>query len=122
MSNFPAILVTGGAGFIGSSFVALCAAKGCRVVVLDKLTYAGHTANLEWIKGGWQLVQGDIADGTLVAKILREHRVGWVVNFAAESHVDNSISGPAAFIDTNIGGTFQLLEAAREYALSPISI
>jgi dTDP-glucose 4,6-dehydratase len=112
------LLVTGGAGFIGSSFVAACVERGCNVVVLDKLTYAGHKANLEWIKPGkgkWQLIKGDINDKALVAKLLREHAIGRVLNFAAESHVDNSISGPKPFIDTNIGGTFTLLETCRDY-------
>jgi len=115
----PTLLVTGGAGFIGSSFVALCVSRGHRVIVLDALTYAGHRANLEWIApgngGSWELVQGDIADHALVAKLLRDHSVERVLNFAAESHVDNSISGPKAFIDTNITGSFQLLEACRDY-------
>lgn len=111
----PTLLVTGGAGFIGSSFIALAIQKGCKVIVLDKLTYAGHRANLEWIKGGWQLVVGDIADTAVVGKLLREHTVDWIVNFAAESHVDNSIAGPQAFIETNITGTFHLLQACRDY-------
>lgn len=111
------LLVTGGAGFIGSSFVAACVARGQNVVVLDKMTYAAHRANLEWIsgKGGWQLVEGDIADAKLVGKLLRQHGIHAVVNFAAESHVDNSISGPRPFIDTNITGVFHLLEACRDY-------
>lgn len=116
MTDFSStLLVTGGAGFIGSCFVAQCAARGAKVIVLDKLTYAGDRANLEGIKGDWKLVEGDIGDGALVAKLLREHDIGAVVNFAAESHVDNSISGPAAFIETNITGAFVLLEAARAY-------
>ncbi|MDX1975739.1 MAG: dTDP-glucose 4,6-dehydratase [Rickettsiales bacterium] len=115
MTSHPTILITGGAGFIGSSFVGQAAKRGIQAVVLDKLTYAGHRMNLEWIPSGWQLVEGDIVDQALVLKLLREHRIQSVVNFAAESHVDNSISGPAAFIDTNIGGTFSLLEASREY-------
>lgn len=112
------ILVTGGAGFIGSSFVALCVSRGHNVIVLDKLTYAGNRANLDWIKSGWKLVEGDIADIALVRKLLSENAINWLVNFAAESHVDNSIAGPRPFIDTNITGTFQLLEAAREHAKS----
>jgi len=115
MSKYKNLLVTGGAGFIGSTFVAQCVARGCNIIVLDKLTYAGHRENLEWIKGSWQLVEGDIADRPLVEKLLREHKIDALLNFAAESHVDNSISGPKAFIDTNITGTFQLLEAARGY-------
>lgn len=120
------ILVTGGAGFIGSCFVAQSVARGLEVIVLDKMTYAAHRDNLEWIKprrspqgeGGWKLVEGDIADAPLVAGLLRQHRIGAVVNFAAESHVDNSIAGPRPFIDTNITGTFLLLEACRDYWLS----
>ena len=116
MTQYKNLLVTGGAGFIGSTFVAQCAARGCKLVVLDKLTYAGRRENLEWIKGGWELVVGDICDRALALKLLREHAIDALINFAAESHVDNSISGPAAFIETNITGTFALLEAAREYA------
>ncbi|MDE3060029.1 MAG: dTDP-glucose 4,6-dehydratase [Pseudomonadota bacterium] len=106
------LLITGGAGFIGSSFVAQCAARGCRVVVLDALTYAGHRENVDKHAS---LVVGDIADRDLVRRLLREHAIDAVINFAAESHVDNSIAGPKPFIDTNITGTFQLLEACREY-------
>lgn len=113
------ILVTGGAGFIGSCFVARSVAHGLNVIVLDKLTYAADRSNLEWIKpagsGKWRLVVGDIADLPLVSKLLREHQVRRVVNFAAESHVDNSIAGPKPFIDTNVMGVFVLLEACRDY-------
>jgi dTDP-glucose 4,6-dehydratase len=112
------LLVTGGAGFIGSCFVAQCVARGSNVTVLDKLTYAGHPANLEWIKqtkGKWQLIEGDIADRQLVARLLDEHHIHQVVNFAAESHVDNSIAAPHTFIDTNIVGTFELLQVCRDY-------
>jgi len=114
------ILITGGAGFIGSTFVAQAMARGHKAIVLDALTYAGDAANLEWIpaspKGGsYELVAGNILDRELVSRLLREHQIQWVVNFAAESHVDNSISGPGAFIETNVRGTFELLEAARSY-------
>lgn len=111
------ILVTGGAGFIGSSFVKLCVDKGMQVIVLDALTYAGHTANLEWIsgKGEWELYQGSICDAELVESLLMKYRPSYVVNFAAESHVDNSIHSPGEFIDTNIVGTYRLLEASRAY-------
>lgn len=114
------ILVAGGAGFIGSCFVARCVARGQQVIVLDALTYAGHMANLQWIpqsaKGGsWKLVNGNIADRALVYELLTKHQIGQVVNFAAESHVDNSIAGPLPFIETNITGTFQMLEACRQY-------
>jgi dTDP-glucose 4,6-dehydratase len=115
MTQPETILVTGGAGFIGNAFVSKTVAQGARVVVLDKLTYAGSRRNLEWINHGWELVEGDIADRALVARLLATHRPRWVVNFAAESHVDNSISGPRPFIDTNITGTFELLEACRDY-------
>lgn len=113
MVSHGTLLVTGGAGFIGSAFVRQAIASKQRVVVLDLLTYAGHRVNLEGVDA--QLVEGDIADGALVAKLLAEHKVDAVAHFAAESHVDNSISKPAAFIDTNIVGTYRLLEAARAY-------
>ncbi len=118
MSAPPTLLVTGGAGFIGSCFVALAVSKGAKVVVLDALTYAGGRDNLEGIapKDSWELVEGSVCDGALVSDLLKRHGVSHVVNFAAESHVDNSILGPGAFIDTNIVGTFQLLEACRAYA------
>ncbi len=121
-SSHHTLLVTGGAGFIGSAFVRQAVAAGQRVIVLDVLTYAGHRINLEGVDVNLHtLVVGDIADGTLVAKLLRDHAIDAVAHFAAESHVDNSISKPSAFIDTNIVGTYRLLEAAREYwnALAP---
>ena len=114
------LLVTGGAGFIGSSFVAQAVVRGQHVVVLDKLTYAGHPANLEWInrtapKGRYELVIGDICDEELVAQLLGTHRPDAVVHFAAESHVDNSIASAAEFIRTNINGSYNLLEKSRHY-------
>lgn len=114
------LLVTGGAGFIGSCFVAQAVERGQQVVVLDKLTYAGHRANLEWIdsegwSGSYELVVGDITDGALVAALLNEHQPDAVVHFAAESHVDNSIASPSEFIQTNINGSYTLLEASRQY-------
>jgi dTDP-glucose 4,6-dehydratase len=113
------LLVTGGAGFIGSNFVisTLQSRVGCRIVNLDKLTYAGNLKSLESILGEPRhvFVQGDIADRALVAKTLDEHRITAVVNFAAESHVDRSISGPGAFVHTNVVGTFELLEACRAH-------
>jgi dTDP-glucose 4,6-dehydratase len=112
------ILVTGGAGFIGSNFI-LDWLEQCDepVVNLDKLTYAGNLENLCAIENDERhiFVKADIGDFNLVARVLREHRVRAIVNFAAESHVDRSIHGPGAFIQTNIVGTFQLLEAARAY-------
>jgi len=112
------ILVTGGAGFIGANFVLdWLAATGEPVVNLDKLTYAGNLGNLESIAGDSRhaFVRGDIGDARAVGALLREHRPRAIVNFAAESHVDRSIHGPAAFIETNIVGTFNLLEATREW-------
>jgi dTDP-glucose 4,6-dehydratase len=112
------ILTTGGAGFIGSNFVLdWLAGSNEPVLNLDKLSYAGNLANLASLHGDARhvFVQGDIGDAALVARLLREHRPRAVVNFAAESHVDRSIHGPADFIQTNIVGTFQLLEAVRAY-------
>ena len=110
------ILVTGGAGFIGSNFVLdWIAAEGEGVVNLDKLTYAGNPANLAALAGDKRhvFVEGDIGDAPLLARLFAEHRPRAVVHFAAESHVDRSIHGPAAFVQTNVVGTFTLLEAAR---------
>lgn len=112
------LLVTGGAGFIGSAFVANAVSNGHCVYVLDALTYAGHKENLEWIEqkpGKWELIVGNICDGALVSKLLKEKEIDAVVNFAAESHVDNSISSPSEFIETNIIGVYRMLEAARQY-------
>ena len=110
-------LVTGGAGFIGGNFVLEAVAKGVRVVNLDALTYAGNRDTLSSLEGNANhvFVQGDIGDRALVERLLREHRPDAVVNFAAESHVDRSIDGPAAFVHTNVVGTLALLEAARDY-------
>jgi dTDP-glucose 4,6-dehydratase len=108
------ILVTGGAGFIGSNFVELAIQSGHRVVVLDSLTYAGHRENLELIhlKNQCELVVGNICDSELVPRLLKEHRINALINFAAESHVDRSINGPSAFVETNIVGTFNLLTSS----------
>jgi dTDP-glucose 4,6-dehydratase len=112
------ILVTGGAGFIGSCFVRqwLTGDRG-RLVNLDKLTYAGNLDSLAPVADDPRhvLVEGDIADGTLVARLLDEYRPEAVVNFAAESHVDRSIEGPSAFVQTNVVGTCELLDACRHY-------
>lgn len=110
-------LVTGAAGFIGSCFVRQLCAQGHNVVVLDALTYAGHRENLESMPGPGEmkLVIGDIADSTLVSRLLQQSHVDALINFAAESHVDRSITGPRAFIDTNILGTFSLLTASHAY-------
>jgi dTDP-glucose 4,6-dehydratase len=106
-------LVTGGAGFIGSAFVRLLAQGGHRITVLDALTYAGHRENLEGVKA--ELVVGNICDGPLVSRLLKEHQINVVVNFAAESHVDRSISSPAEFIETNVRGTCALLTASLDH-------
>jgi dTDP-glucose 4,6-dehydratase len=109
------ILVTGGAGFIGANFVRLALAEtAARVVVLDKLTYAGSRENLAGLDGArLAFVLGDIADRATVRGLFAEHRPTALVNFAAESHVDRSIEDASAFIQTNIVGAFELLEAAR---------
>lgn len=112
------ILVTGGAGFIGSNFVLdWIAATGEPVVNLDALTYAGNLRNLAALEGDARhvFVHGDICDRGLVDRLLAEHRPRAIVHFAAESHVDRSIHGPAAFMRTNVEGSFTLLEAARAH-------
>jgi dTDP-glucose 4,6-dehydratase len=113
------ILVTGGAGFIGGNFVLdwLKVPANEGIINLDKLTYAGNLATLESLKNDPRhiFVHGDIGDKALVTKLLKEHQPRAIVNFAAESHVDRSIHGPADFVETNIVGTFNLLECAREY-------
>jgi dTDP-glucose 4,6-dehydratase len=112
------ILVTGCAGFIGSNFVHTWLAHSEETVVnLDKLTYAGNLANLEKFKNDPRhvFVQGDIGDVTLVSELLAKHQPRAVLNFAAESHVDRSIHGPGDFIQTNVMGTFNLLECVRAY-------
>src|SRR5271163_1139155 len=112
------ILVTGGAGFIGSNFVLdWLATGGGPIVNLDKLTYAGNPQNLASVAEdpAYTFVHGDICDAELVVALLQEHRPRAVVHFAAESHVDRSILGPEAFLRTNIDGTFTLLRAARGY-------
>lgn len=110
-------LVTGGAGFIGGNFVLEAVARGIKVVNLDALTYAGNLDTLASLSGNPNhvFVHGDIGDRALVARLLAEHRPDAVVNFAAESHVDRSIDGPAAFVQTNVVGTLGLLEAVRDY-------
>ena len=112
------ILVTGGAGFIGANFVLdWIAATGEPVVNLDKLTYAGNLGSLSPLArdARHRFVRGDIGDAACVSALLREHRPRAIVNFAAESHVDRSIHGPAAFIETNVVATFNLLDATRAW-------
>ena len=113
-----AIVVTGGAGFIGCNFVRQWLGEEESLAVnLDKLTYAGNLDSLEDLRNHPRhvFVRGDIGDAALTARLLNEHRPAAVVNFAAESHVDRSIDGPAEFVQTNVVGTFRLLEAARTY-------
>jgi len=111
------LLVTGGAGFIGSNFIRIALSKGYSVVVLDAFTYAGHPENLEELKNHPQfsLIIGNICDPKVVAQALEQQQVDAVLNFAAESHVDRSISGPSQFIETNILGTFNLLNCSLDY-------
>lgn len=119
MSDQP-ILVTGGAGFIGSNFVLdWLSTVGSSVINLDKLTYAGNPSNLNSLRSNpaYTFVRGDICDASLVARLLDEYQPRAIVHFAAESHVDRSILGPEAFLDTNVRGTFVLLQAALNYFL-----
>lgn len=116
------ILITGGAGFIGSNFVPYFLEKyqQYNVICLDKLTYAGNLDNLKECEGNprYRFVKGDICDSELVNRIFAENDIRGVIHFAAESHVDNSITGPLPFMQTNFLGTFTLLEAARKYWMS----
>ena len=111
------ILVTGGAVFIGSNFIPyfLQAHENYRIINFDKLTYAGNLQNLKEIEISprYQFIQGDLCDRPLLEKIFSDHDIMGVIHFAAESHVDNSISGPGEFIRTNVNGTFTLLDVAR---------
>ncbi|RYF31430.1 MAG: dTDP-glucose 4,6-dehydratase [Comamonadaceae bacterium] len=113
----PTWLVTGGAGFIGGNFVLEAVAKGIRVVNLDALTYAGNLDTLASLHGdpNHVFVHGNIGDQALVSRLLADHQPDAVINFAAESHVDRSIDGPGAFIQTNVVGTLALLEAVRDH-------
>jgi dTDP-glucose 4,6-dehydratase len=113
------ILITGGAGFIGSNFIVYFLKKHqhIKIVNLDKLTYAGELANLDEVVNNnrYFFVEGDISDRNLIEKLFNEHQFQGVIHFAAESHVDNSIDSPDEFIKTNIFGTFNLLDVAKEY-------
>jgi dTDP-glucose 4,6-dehydratase len=117
------LMITGGAGFIGSNFVRYMLEKyaDCHVVVYDKLTYAGNLDNLkdvaERFAGRYAFVKGDICDAVTVREAIRAHAVDTIVNFAADTHVDRSIMDPDAFIKTDVYGTYVLLEAAREFGL-----
>jgi dTDP-glucose 4,6-dehydratase len=115
------ILVTGGAGFIGSNFVRMVLSEhpDCFIVNLDKLTYAGNLENLAGFldNPNHKFIKGDICNGRLVGKIIEEHNIDAIINFAAESHVDRSITEPKIFIETNVAGTLTLLEAAHDRKL-----
>ncbi|GAA4010286.1 dTDP-glucose 4,6-dehydratase [Sphingomonas humi] len=112
-----AILVTGGAGFIGSAVVRRLVASGQRVVTLDKLTYSGSLTSLREVEGNpnHRFVEGDIGDQAMITALLREEDVGGIMHLAAESHVDRSIDGPGVFIETNVVGTYRLLQAALDH-------
>ncbi|WP_299248716.1 dTDP-glucose 4,6-dehydratase [uncultured Lacinutrix sp.] len=116
------ILITGGAGFIGSNFIPyfLENNKFLKIVNLDKLTYAGDVLNLEEVSSNsnYTFVQGDICDRSLIESLFKKYNFQGVIHFAAESHVDNSIKNPGAFIDTNITGTFNLVDVAKKYWMS----
>jgi dTDP-glucose 4,6-dehydratase len=111
------ILVTGGCGFIGSSFVTQQILQGNFVVNVDKMTYAANAANVLEVANNknYHFVKGDICDQSLIYNLLQQFEIDWLVNFAAESHVDNSIANADVFIQTNINGTFSLLQACRQY-------
>ena len=117
--NFETLLVTGGAGFIGSNFIHYMLEKypDYKIINLDKLTYAGNLENLRDVENNpkYSFVKGDIADSAIVEKIFSENNVDAVINFAAESHVDRSIDNPGVFIQTDVYGTFVLLEAVRKH-------
>jgi dTDP-glucose 4,6-dehydratase len=119
MTDNQTILITGGAGFIGSNFVHYWYQKypDTQIIVLDKLTYAGNRQNLVNLetKNNFRFVQGDIGDRPLIDNLLQEEKIDTIAHFAAESHVDRSILGPDAFIQTNVVGTFTLLESFRHY-------
>ncbi|TRO64279.1 dTDP-glucose 4,6-dehydratase [Christiangramia sabulilitoris] len=119
MKQSKIILVTGGAGFIGSNFIAyyLTTNPGSKIINLDLMTYAGDRRNLSGVENhvGYQFIKGDIRDRKLVEEIFHEHKVNAVINFAAESHVDNSIKDPEIFIKTNVNGTFNLLDVAYKF-------
>lgn len=116
-NNKKKILVTGGAGFIGSNFILMAIADGHTITNLDVLTYAGNRESLRSVEGNlrYHFVHADIADKNSVTESLKKLTPDAIVNFAAESHVDRSIDGPAAFIQTNVVGTLNLLECARDY-------
>jgi dTDP-glucose 4,6-dehydratase len=119
--NEKKLLVTGGAGFIGTNFIrhALDVRQDWHIVNLDALTYAGNPANMEDLEQDraqrYRFAHGDIRDASLLDRLFSEERFDSVIHFAAESHVDRSIFGPDAFVETNVVGTFRLLEASRKF-------
>ncbi len=117
--NCKNILITGGAGFIGSNYIMHIYQKynDLKIINLDSLTYAGNTKNLDFIKDNhrYNFIKGNICDKNLVEELLKEYKIDGIINFAAETHVDNSISNPDVFVDTNINGTFNLLNNAYKY-------
>ena len=121
MEDNKKILVTGGAGFIGTNFIrhTLSINQNWHIVNLDALTYAGNMANFDdlspELKERLKFIQGDIRDSDLLAQLFNSENIDCVVHFAAESHVDRSILGPETFVETNVMGTFRLLEASRKY-------
>ena len=119
------LLITGGAGFIGSNFVRFMVNKypQYQIVNLDLLTYAGNLENLKDIedKPNYKFVKGDIADRSFVNNLFEQEKFDYVINFAAESHVDRSITNPEIFVQTNIQGTLALLDAAKEIGVKKIS-
>ncbi|MGH6658286.1 MAG: GDP-mannose 4,6-dehydratase, partial [Sphingomicrobium sp.] len=114
MSGRAIIMVTGGAGFIGSALVRRLIRGNYRVINVDKLTYSGNLDSLAEVAGNpnYRFVRADIADFAIIAGLLAEEGPGAIIHLAAESHVDRSIDGPAEFVETNVVGTFRLLEAA----------
>ncbi len=118
MTEYSALLVTGGAGFIGSNFIRMALAEkpGLKIVNLDELTYAGNLENLSGCESNpsYVFVKGSICDKDLVLATIRKYNIDGIINFAAESHVDRSISGPEIFVETNVMGTLKLLQCAKE--------
>lgn len=112
-----ALLITGGVGFIGSNFIEYFLSKysNCKIINLDKLTYAGNLSNLKGIKNNYEFIKGDICNRELVEYIFKEFDIQGVIHFAAESHVDNSITNPDIFVKTNVNGTYTVIDTAYKY-------
>jgi dTDP-glucose 4,6-dehydratase len=120
LKKLSKILVTGGAGFIGSEFVRQGVAKGQRIVIIDKLTYAGDLDRLECVKGKYKFYKTDICDKKAIEKIFKKEQPAAIVHFAAESHVDRSIEDASPFIETNIKGTQVILDVCRKYRIKKL--